>query len=179
MPAVLLCLRIESCREAELTRWDTLGEAREVAQWLPCGPACEFDHLIGWRTCTGRIRCEFCQADTRRNDLGAQLAAAGYHTPNSLIEVQCWPAPPDFNRPLQPRRANMCGEQIQRALDRAVAEAADRRLTPHPGGLAGRIADATAEAAEAIAAGDIDGAIGADMLAAALTDAWAAEHGAQ
>jgi hypothetical protein len=65
----------------------------------------------------------------------------------------------------------MSGEQLSRAQDRAVAAAADRQLSPHPGGLAGRVADAQQQAEEAIAAGDIDGAIGADTLAAPLTDA--------
>ena len=62
-------------------------------------------------------------------------------------------------------------------LQAAVAAAAPD-LTPHPHGLPGRIADAHREAAEAIAVGDIDGAIGADMLAAALTDAALAETSA-
>jgi hypothetical protein len=57
------------------------------------------------------------------------------------------------------------------ALDAAIAAAGDKQLAPHPGGIAGRVADAHREAAEALAIGDIDGAIGADMLAAALTDA--------
>jgi hypothetical protein len=56
-------------------------------------------------------------------------------------------------------------EQLRAAQDRAVAGA------PHPGGLAGRVADAHDPAAHAVAAGDIDGAIGAEQLAAALTDA--------
>jgi hypothetical protein len=62
-------------------------------------------------------------------------------------------------------------EQLRAAQDRAVAGAADRQLPPHPGGLAGRVADAHDPAAHAVAAGDIDGAIGAEQLAAALTDA--------
>jgi hypothetical protein len=62
-------------------------------------------------------------------------------------------------------------EELQALQDAAVAAAADRTLTPHPGGLPGRVADAHREAAESLAAGDIDGAIGADMLATALTDA--------
>ena len=47
----------------------------------------------------------------------------------------------------------MSGEQLSRAQDRAVAAAADRQLSPHPGGLAGRVADAQQQAEEAIAAG--------------------------
>jgi hypothetical protein len=58
-----------------------------------------------------------------------------------------------------------------------IAACGDRgQLTPHPGGLPGRIADAQREAAEALAAGDIDGAIGADMLAKALTDSHMCER---
>ena len=59
-------------------------------------------------------------------------------------------------------------EQLQRLQDAAIA-AATPDLTPHPAGIVGRIADAHAQAAQAIAAGDIDGAIGAEPLAAALT----------
>jgi hypothetical protein len=65
----------------------------------------------------------------------------------------------------------MSDEQLRRAQDRAVAAAADRQLTPHPGGPAGRVADAHQQATDAMAAGDIDTAIGAEALAAALTDA--------
>jgi hypothetical protein len=59
--------------------------------------------------------------------------------------------------------------QAQAAMTESIGDRG--QLTPHPGGLAGRVADAQAEAEEALAVGDIDGAIGADMLAAALTDA--------
>jgi hypothetical protein len=55
----------------------------------------------------------------------------------------------------------MTPEQLRAAQDAAVA-AATADLTPHPGGLPGRVADAQAQAEEAMAAGDIDTAIGAD-----------------
>ncbi|QOF28813.1 Uncharacterised protein [Mycobacteroides abscessus subsp. abscessus] len=59
--------------------------------------------------------------------------------------------------------------ETQRAQDAAVAAAADRELTPEPGGLCGRALRAHDEVLAAFEAGDLDGAIGADMLAAALT----------
>ena len=63
----------------------------------------------------------------------------------------------------------MTPEELQAAQDAAVEVAADRQLTPHPGGVPGRVANAQTQAEQAIAAGDIDDAIGAEQLAAALT----------
>jgi len=65
------------------------------------------------------------------------------------------------------------------AAEAAIYAAYDEPMVPHPHGLIGRILDAHREAEQALAAGDIDGAIGADILARALTDAWLAETGAQ
>jgi len=60
--------------------------------------------------------------------------------------------------------------ETRRAQDAAVAAAGDRHLVPHPHGLSGRVADAHAQGRAALAEGDIDGAIGADMSAEALMD---------
>jgi len=61
--------------------------------------------------------------------------------------------------------------ETQHAQDAAVEAAAGRQIHPEPGGLNGRAARAHDQAAAAMAAGDIDAAIGADQLAAALTSA--------
>ena len=61
--------------------------------------------------------------------------------------------------------------ETQRAQDAAV-DAAAGELTPHPHGLAGRVADAHDEAEAAKLNGaSLDEQIGAEMLASALTDA--------
>jgi hypothetical protein len=63
----------------------------------------------------------------------------------------------------------MNAEERLRAQAAAIAAVGDRgQLSPHPGGVYGRFADATAEALEALAAGDLEAAAGADALAAAM-----------
>jgi hypothetical protein len=60
--------------------------------------------------------------------------------------------------------------ETRRLQDAAVAAAGDRELEPHPGGLPGRVADAHDEGRAALAEGDLDSAIGSDMLATALAE---------
>jgi hypothetical protein len=87
---------------------------------------------------------------------------------------ELWAKPSIYNEPLGPRGAPM-NPETRRAQDAAVEAAAGRELTPEPGGLNGRAARAHHDADAAFEAGDIDGAIGADMHASALTDAALAE----
>ena len=61
--------------------------------------------------------------------------------------------------------------ETRRAQDLAVEAAAGRQVQPEPGGLNGRALRAHDEAEAAFEAGDIDTAIGADMIASALSDA--------
>jgi hypothetical protein len=165
------------CGQSELTRWDRVADAREVAQMLPCGPRCEREHVVAWRGSSGAIASEFCQGGAPRNGLAAELLDAGYAAPPATNPpVRCWPRPPSLNPPMTGARMTPEEQEQLRAQAAAIAAVGDRgQLSPHPGGLPGRIADAHREAEEALAAGDIDGAIGADMLAAALTDAALAE----
>jgi hypothetical protein len=126
------------------------------------------DHLLAWRE-SGVIACQFFPGAAPPNDRDAALRACGYTPPRTTTPVRFWPQPPKLNRPMMKGTPpTMNAEQLRAAQDRAVAAPADKQLQPHPGGLAGRFADATAESVEAMAIGDIDTAIGADMLAAAM-----------
>ena len=55
MPVAVMCVRTRS--QSPVTRWDCLGDARELAALIPCGPNCESNHVIAWRE-SGVIACE-------------------------------------------------------------------------------------------------------------------------
>jgi hypothetical protein len=166
MPA-LMCIRNAST--SELTQWDSIAEALEAAEILPCSGHCENFHVAAWRE-HGVIGTEFVDRRRRPPTMAAQLLAAGYRRPESGLPVQHWRRPTILNEPLRPRGVAAMTPETRCDQDAAVDAAAGRKLTPEPGGLDGHAARAHFNAATAFAVGDIDGAIGGDMLAAALSD---------
>jgi hypothetical protein len=66
--------------------------------------------------------------------------------------------------------------ETRRLQDQAIAAASDRMLEPHPGGMAGRAVAEHDAALDALAAGDLDTAIGCEIAADALSAAVLADR---
>jgi hypothetical protein len=147
-----------------LRRFDTVGAAL-----VPCGaPGCTGNHVVAYlESSVPSVDCPLARQPPSLAVLLSRLYPRGLA---STPSPQYWPAPAHLNTPLRKGLA-MTPAELRAAQHAAVAAAGDRQLEPHPRGLPGRVADAQAEAEAAFAVGNIDGAIGSDQLAAALTDA--------
>jgi hypothetical protein len=189
---VILCIRgARHTNPSVITAWGTAEDALEADRRLyggSCGRGCEGQHMRVWTT-VGRLHVEqsvHTPPPKSREELFEEcypvFEVCGPRntvrrvTPHTSYETspKHWPTPSIYNRPLPPRGTPM-NPETQRLQDEAVEQVAHRPLVPHPHGLSGRVADAHDEAGAAFDLGDIDAAIGAEMLADALTDAVLAE----
>ena len=178
--ALTACLR--GREPFETIEWADLAEAIEAVQLLfdrPCAAKCLGEHVLVFtdstavhvRRVVGPSPPPRSLAAELRELYPSRLNGNGHGTLDSTPAL--WPVDPELNEPLILRGAPPMNPETERLKAQQDAAFADchRMMTPEPGGLAGRVARAHDEAAEALAVGDIDGAIGADMLAASLSDA--------
>jgi hypothetical protein len=138
----MFCIRNFS--PSELTQWDSIGEALEAAEIIPCHPTrCEHFHCAAWQE-NGVIGSEFFNHLQRPTSRAAELWAVGYRRPGAEHSPpsEFWPTPREFNDNLGMRGAPMTPQELRAAQEAAVEAAAGRQLTPHPHGLSGRITDA-------------------------------------
>jgi len=181
--AYLICHREQGCQTT--TVWATPQEGREALAELtdrPCDPLCERRHSLTY-TEPGRLTVLAGPHDppVAPARLAAALRAAGYQRPppsggrDGLYSPKDWPHPSRWNPKLG--GPTMTEDEHHAAVAAAVESAAGRELTPHPGGLSGRIRDAEARADAALAEGDLTVALAEGLLADTLTDALLAEYG--
>jgi hypothetical protein len=174
----VVCLRVDS--PTEIVRFASLAEAAEAAAELyssgPCGPDCGSKHAVCWTVAgvgsfVATLRCD---PPVVPADLASALVAAGYRRPSDGVDH--WPRPTILNRPLPPREAiTMTPETRRRLQDEAVA-ASNRVIESTAEGLGGRVVAEHDAGVAALAAGDIDAAIGCDIAAKALSAALLAER---
>lgn len=179
---VTACLRAAPEASLEIVEWRSVAEAAEAARELferPCGRGCVGRHVLVYTDANG-VHTRGIPADPPPPPRAEELAQCYPRlvngrriqpgAPTFSTTPALWPKPSILNLPLPPRGVPM-NPETERAQHAAVA-AAGRELTPEPGGLNGRAVRAHDEA-EALKrnGADLDEVIGAEMLAAALTDA--------
>ena len=166
-----VCLRTEQPSEIV-----ALPTADAAADWLRdgrCATDCISEHVLVWCE-PGALRIARRARGSPPADLAAALRAAGYQRPRggtSASTADRWPRPSIYNQPLPTGGPPMNPAETRRRQDQAIADAADRELTPHPDGLAGRardarkVADTSLDPADHRFAHAIQGALDAEQAA--------------
>lgn len=179
--AAIACLRLDT--PSQIVHFANRAEAEQADRELydgPCDPQCQQRHVVIWtEPGTHGVATGAHEPPAVPPGLAAALRAAGYRPPahDSLMTTpRLWPAPSAMNPPMTQRGAPMDHPETRRLQDEAVEAASNRVLVPHPGGMAGRAVAEHDAGIEALAAGDIDRAVGCEMAATALTDAVIAER---
>jgi hypothetical protein len=84
-----------------LIEYDSLADAFDAAQVIPCSPKCVGAHIVSWQE-AGRVHAEFVGSQPAPPDLASALWACGYRRPGGLActPPQFWPVPPTLNERL-------------------------------------------------------------------------------
>jgi hypothetical protein len=181
--ASVVCLRLDI--PCEVVTFDNIEQAAEAVEELyrdGCGPQCSGHHVIVWTRAgeASHVLTGPHDPPAVPADLSAALVAAGYKPlrHDSLMSTpRLWPAPSVLNPPMT--GAPPMNPETRRLQDQAIEAASNRVIEPHPGGMAGRAVAEHDAGIEALAAGDIDAAIGCDIAAEALTAAVLADRPAE
>jgi hypothetical protein len=94
MAVVVMCCRPNE--SATLSRHESIADARDFADRVPCGARCLGDHLIGWVE-SGRYRVDFTTIVAPK-PLSVQLARL-YPRPDCVPPCEYWARPTILNMP--------------------------------------------------------------------------------
>jgi hypothetical protein len=89
--AALMCTKT-GCASG-LIEYDSLADAFDAAQVIPCSPKCMGAHIVSWPE-AGRVHAEFVGSQPAPPDLASALWAYGYRRPDGLActPPQFWPS---------------------------------------------------------------------------------------